>query len=264
MWLEYCSNMVTAFEQCYNSKAIMPGRIEWAEEGNKVIFGFNFLFTITQLHMKKKFISLLFIPFGLIPLASLGQISSGTTLLGGTLNYNSYNTRVNSTQNQVFKNNSFAIAPKAGYFISDNLVLGASLGLTTGKQKNGSDIQSKHSGYSIGPFVRYYKFLSERLAIFGNAAFNYNKTKTNSLNFNQELVHSSNNEIIGAYLTPGLTYFASSRIGLEISLGYIGYYKNLNEQNVNTTNYYKNNNSGFVKYYGLGNSALGVNFYLGR
>ena len=58
MWLEYCTNMVTAFEQCYNSKAIMPGIIEWAEEGNKVIFGFNFLFTITQLHMKKKFMAM--------------------------------------------------------------------------------------------------------------------------------------------------------------------------------------------------------------
>jgi len=214
--------------------------------------------------MKKKFISLLFLPFGMMPLTGLGQISSGTILLGGSLNYNTNNYNSSNNNDQVFKSNSFSFAPKAGYFISENLVLGVGLGLTTGSQKNGSAIQYKQSGYSIGPFVRYYKFLGERTALFGNAAFNYNKTKTKSLNLNQELVPANNQENIGAYITPGLTYFASSRIGLEISLGYIGYSKNLYEYNLDTPYYSKTKNSGFVKYYGLANSALGVNFYLGR
>ena len=214
--------------------------------------------------MKKKFISLLFLPFGLIPLASVGQISSGTTLLGGTLNYSSSSSRLNSDQNQVFKSNSFSIAPKAGYFIADNVVLGASLGLNGGRQKNISTIQNKQSGYSVGPFVRYYKFLGERTALFGNAAFNYSLTKNKSLDSNQELTPTNNSESIGAYITPGLTYFASSKIGLEISLGYVGYTKTFSENSINTANSSKTNSSGFGKYYGLANSFLGINFYLGR
>jgi len=214
--------------------------------------------------MKKKFISLLFLPFGMIPLTSLGQISSGTTLLSGSLNFSSTNYRLNSNDDQTVKNNNFAFTPKAGYFVSDNLVIGAGLGLNTAKQKNFTTIYSKVFGYSIGPFVRYYKFLGEKTALFGDAAINYAHNKAKALDSNQEFVPAYINENISASITPGFTYFASSRIGLEISLGYLGYTKTLTERNMNTADYYKNTNSGFVKYYGLANSALGVNFYLGR
>jgi len=214
--------------------------------------------------MKKKLIPLLFLPFGFIPLTSLGQISSGITLLGGSLNYSFSNYRLNSDDDQVFKNNNFAFSPKAGYFVSENLALGADLSINGGRIKNRSSIDFKQSGYSFGPFVRYYKFLGQKTALFGNAAFNYTSDKTKSLNSDQKFVPASSHENIGAYITPGITYFASSKIGLEISLGYVGYTKTLTEQSMNTANYYKNSNSGFVKYYGLANSALGVNFYLGR
>jgi len=214
--------------------------------------------------MKKKFISLLFLPFGLIPLTSLGQISSGTTLLGGTLNYNSYNIRFNNDRNQAFKSNSFAVAPKAGYFVSENLVLGLGLGLNTGRYKNGSTVVNKQLGYSIGPFMRFYKFLGERTALFGNAAFNYTENNTDAVHSNLELSSLNRIKNIGAYITPGLTYFASSKIGIEISLGYISYTKITTESGIDTPIYSKTKKSEFGKYYGLANSFIGVNFYLGR
>jgi hypothetical protein len=214
--------------------------------------------------MKKKLIICLFLPFGFLPLTSHGQISSGTTLLGGSLGFTTNANKSNETVNQEYRSNNFYISPQAGYFIADNLVVGASLGLSNGSQKSNSKKVFEQKGFSAGPFVRYYKFLGEKTALFGNAALNFNQTKVKTQNSVGELTTFQKQEGFSAILTPGLTYFASSKVGLEISLGSIGYSTNSSESNLNSSFQNTSKHSGFFKYYGLANSALGVNFYLGR
>jgi len=215
--------------------------------------------------MKKKFISLLFLPFGLIPLTSLGQISSGTILMNGSIGFSSENTQFDTSSNQEnYKSNGFSILPKIGYFLSENLAVGVGFTYSTYRQKSGSTIQNKNLNYSFGPFVRYYKFLGEKTAIFGNAAFDYSKNITETFNSNLDLSPYTKYKNVGVYFTPGLTYFASSKIGLEISLGSIGIYKNLSENYINTASYYEMKRSGLGTYFGLANTSLGINFYLGR
>ena len=76
---------------------------------------------------------------------------------------------------------------------------------------------------------------------------------------------------IYALFTPGLTYFASSKIGLEISLGSIGYNKNLTESTrviiTESGDYYTSpieaESSGLGANFGLNNATISVKFYLG-
>jgi len=214
--------------------------------------------------MKKKLIIFFFLPFGFIPLISHGQISSGTTLLGGSLGFTTNSNKNDGASNQNYRYNSFTISPQVGYFIATNLVVGTGLSLNTGYQKYNSKKQFEQKGYSVGPFLRYYKFLGERTALFGNAAFNLNQIEVKTLNSVGELTTNQKQDGLSVLLTPGLTYFASPKVGLEISLGYIGYSTNSSESNLNSSYPNKTKNSGFIKYYGLANSALGVNFYFGR
>ena len=214
--------------------------------------------------MKKKLFLCLFLPFGFIPLTSWGQITSGTTLIGGSLGFTSASFKTGGDFNQENNSNNFFISPQVGYFISNNLVVGAGLNLSTGSQKSNSQKQFEQKGFSLGPYVRYYKFLGERTALFGNAAITFNNSEFKTLNAAGVLTTFQKQKSLNAVLTPGLTYFASSKVGLEISLGSVGYSSNKSESGLNSS--YPNNtkNSGFFKYYGVANSALGINFYLGR
>ena len=213
--------------------------------------------------MKKAFIALLFLPFGLLPLTSYGQISSGTIILGGGLNYNNsdfHNNRYNSN----YRTSNFAVSPSVGIFIAQNLVIGAGLGLNTQKQNAGSGVQSNAFGFSFGPFVHYYKFIGEKTAIYGNAAFEYGKVKGKTRHNEADYVPANEEKNMGASFTPGLTYFANPKIALEISLGSVGFYSKESKNNLNTYSYEQINNSGFGANFGLSNAALGIRFYLAR
>ena len=213
--------------------------------------------------MKKAFIALLFLPFGILPVTSYGQISSGTIIVGGGLNYNNSDFH-NKSDNSNYKTRNFSVSPSVGIFITQNLAVGAGLGLNTQKQNGGSGVQYKAFGYSFGPFVRYYKFIGEKTAIYGNAAFEYGKVTGKTRHNEADYVPANEEKNLGASFTPGLTYFATPKIALEISLGSVGFYSKESKNNLNTYSYEQINNSGFGTNFGLNNAALGIRFYLAR
>ena len=213
--------------------------------------------------MKKILIALSFLPLGLISNNSSGQISSGTVLVGGSVG-GSISSGSSATNKQEFKNTTFSFSPTAGFFIANNLAVGLNSGVYWQKQKTQSEITSKYSSYNFGPFVRYYKFLGEKTALFGNATVGFAKSNSKLRNNDNEFVTVEKTNNFGASITPGLTYFATSKVGLEITLGSISYFKNSNEYNSEETPADKRNDSGVGANFGLNNAALGIKFYLAR
>lgn len=118
--------------------------------------------------------------------AGQAQTSKGTYLLGGGAGFNS--TKGATTWN---------VSPNAGYFVIDNLAVGANLDV---KDQN----TAAGTTFGVGPFVRYYFVSLGKAKVFGNANYAYDG------------VNKSNS--VGA--AAGLAYFLNQSIALETALGY--------------------------------------------
>jgi outer membrane protein W len=131
-------------------------------------------------------------------LGASAQTEKGTWMVGA----NVANLNYGITQ----KDFSVSLNPQAGYFISNNVALGANLSLGIYAPDEG-DTQTS---YFIGPFVRGYFGGTEKGKLFaqGNVGFGgvSESGESNSLTN------------LGAGL--GYAYFITKNVGLETSLGY--------------------------------------------
>src|SRR5690606_569612 len=97
---------------------------------------------------------------------------------------------------------SLGLNPQAGYFIADNVALGASLHLGVDAPKDGDAVTS----WGIGPFVRGYFGGTEKGKFFGQADVAFGG------------VESATSFGLGA--TAGYAYFITKNVALETGLGY--------------------------------------------
>jgi len=108
-------------------------------------------------------------------------------------------------------NNSFSIAvsPDMGYFLSDNLAIGASLPLSLYTQSDYRNIS-----YGLAPFIRYYFGQPSDFMFFVTGAFGIR-------GWSSKYDDTTNSSIaIAGSAGGGGTYFLNESIGLEIILGY--------------------------------------------
>ncbi len=168
--------------------------------------------------------------------ASFAQITNkGNILLGGSTNLNfGFDTEKSKLANGSIstdgKTTSFSIEPTAGYFIMDNLAVGAGiiLGTSTFKQ-DGSTSKSKTSSVQLSPFARYYfdKFYAQ-----GGFQLGSQKSELSTGSTTQ----TSKDGISGWLLAAGYMVLLNESIALEPQIGYrsIGY-KNKDSDNKDIT-----------------------------
>ena len=138
---------------------------------------------------------LLFFVFASVTSLSFAQTSKSNLMLGGSASYNSYSYEGGSSSTELNVN------PSIGYFVIDNLALGAQLGYNL---PSGSE-----ATIMGGPFVRYYFVsLASNVKLFGQADAEFSKTAGAS--------EISTN--IGG--SAGLASFISKSTALEVSFGY--------------------------------------------
>lgn len=140
-------------------------------------------------------------------------------------------------------NFSFGINPRAGYFVSDDFVIGLSLGLNYSSSENdgfysNSDIKRYNSQYSsfslsAAPFLRYYlpANASSHLRIYGQIEGGF----TTYLSYNSETEYYEMTGVVdykykydypskyfSYYVTPmiGLNYFLAQNVAFNGALGY--------------------------------------------
>ncbi len=157
--------------------------------------------------MKKK---LLIIAFAVCVVAQLrAQTSAGNMMVSGNFYYSSTNEQGDTE----FQYKQFGFLPAFGYFIADNIAVGAMLGITSNSSDNGAT-KTINTSFGFGPLARYYKFTAnENFAFFGQARFLYFGGKTD-VTPGGEFKTST----INFALSPGFSYFFTDHWAMDLSI----------------------------------------------
>lgn len=216
------------------------------------------------------------------------QLVKGTRLLGGSIGYNRTTrdfTIINKNPNYSFAHGeessyrSFDLAPQAGVFIDDNWAAGISLGYSS--VKNVSPYYSytgsaapiiykqtnTNSSYQVAPYLRYYYMPTATFGVFGHLAAFYNKqsSQTKITQPGSDVGKGRGHEL-GLYLTPKLVFFPIDKLGLELSLGGIGYSSRTDKTTspISTIYEQENTTSSFGANFGFNQLSVGASYYLAR
>jgi outer membrane protein len=163
--------------------------------------------------MKKIFV----FAFAFVSTVSLAQFSKGSILLGGNVSadFNTNKTIAGSTTTTNSSTSSLSMVPNVGYFVIDNLAVGAGLQLNTSSTKfDASRASSSFSSFAFQPFGRYYiqKFYGQASLGFGS----YSRESTNG-NGNTSTDKGS---LFNWSLAGGYVILLNDHVGLEPQIGY--------------------------------------------
>ncbi|OWP64311.1 hypothetical protein CDA63_04535 [Hymenobacter amundsenii] len=226
--------------------------------------------------MKKTLFAVLLLSAG--TLSAQAQISAGTKLLTGSIGYSYQKRETNSIgasrQPLEQRDKRFNFQPSAGYFIADNLVIGVGAGVNLNtydrfyEDVTPGGIQLIVTENTIrtlrgGLFARYYKFIGEKVALYGGLASGYQNVYGSSGLYNGLGSGGSRQQGIYGSLLPGIVFFPTTKLGLELTLRGISYNRltdkyRRNSQSIKTTD------SILDFGFGLQDLNLGISLYLGR
>ena len=135
------------------------------------------------------------------------QTDKGNLMLGGNAAYD--HAKVVDVDGNTQK---YTIMPQVGFFVQDNFALGLGVGYSGTTEKSPMDIKSTVGEFAVSPFARLYKgegpvkFFGQ-LSVpmgWGTSKVDGNKTGTT--------------ERYGAAVSPGIAYFPTNRLGIELSV----------------------------------------------
>ncbi|MDH7445597.1 outer membrane beta-barrel protein [Aquimarina sp. 2201CG14-23] len=139
-----------------------------------------------------------------------GGFAKGDIFVSGSVGYNSQSTGDAKT-------NSFEITPRVGFFVSENLVVGARIGYNTQKQEVPFADEIKLNTFTGGAFGRYYFTPSNKFSIFGELGVNYLSIKADVG------AVDTTTDGFGIGGGPGVSYFISDNFALEAFWGALSY-----------------------------------------
>lgn len=156
----------------------------------------------------------------LISSGAFAQFNKGRYLVGGSLGFQAYSNKAKAASTTTTSSHStdFSLAPSAGYFIIDNLAVGASLNLGAGSDKGTGTNPGKSTSTSIGlsPFVRYY--LSQGIFFQGQIGVGSEKTKDTPSGSSTSTTTKYNTS--NWSLAAGYAYFLNDYVAVEPLIGY--------------------------------------------
>ncbi len=128
------------------------------------------------------------------------QTQKGNWMIGGSAEFTS------QKQND-FKTTTFGINPNAGYFVIDDLAIGAALQFSSVKDDDEDDA---FTTFAFGPFVRYYFVdLGPSAKLFANGSFGFGNVK-----------YGDSQSFTQWDISAGPAIFLNQHTALEIALGY--------------------------------------------
>jgi hypothetical protein len=166
----------------------------------------------------KKIITVL--AFALICSGAFAQFNQGRYLVGGSLGFSTTTSKSktdNSTNTQSHST-SFFLSPNVGYFVIDNLAVGAGLGLSVGTSKGDGNNTSKNTSTSVtlSPFVRYY--LDQGIFFQGQVGFGSSSNKYKETGSNTTI--TTKNGVFNWALAAGYAYFLNDFVAVEPMVGF--------------------------------------------
>lgn len=158
--------------------------------------------------------------FALICSGAFAQFNQGRYLVGGSLGLSTSTTKykTDNSTTTISKGVSFSLAPDAGYFVIDNLAVGAGIGLTISTDNGAGDDDTKSSSTSImfSPFVRYY--LQQGIFFHGQVGFGSVTSK-----YKYDGSNTTDTDKTGRFdwaLGAGYAYFINDYVAIEPMVGF--------------------------------------------
>lgn len=150
------------------------------------------------------------ISYAIFAQEGFNPVAQGNYLFNGSIFINSTSSKTKFDGETQDNSKTFEIraSPRAGYFIKDNIAVGLDLFLQSSKTTF-EDIDSEvtSSGFSIGPFARYY-FDG---GLFAEGTVGLGSTTTSSILFSEDLTSST----FGWRLGAGYALFLGDHISVE-------------------------------------------------
>jgi outer membrane protein len=144
--------------------------------------------------------------------AQEGDVSGfakGDIFISGAVGYNSTSTGDN-------KNGVFTITPRAGYFITGNIAVGARIGYVSRSIENGAT-ELEIKALNVGGFGRYYFTPTNKFSVFGEFGIDY-------LSSNEDNgTTDTKSDGFGVGGGPGVSYFIGKSFALEAFWGALKY-----------------------------------------
>ncbi len=162
------------------------------------------------------------------------QENKGKFMLGGSASLGFYDSE--SENSEIYSNSNsqaFSLEVPVGYFVSNRFLVGLGQGYRYRKYSsesnfNNSPAERESSSYSylVGPFVRYYTPIINKLDFFAelNATYGFGEEKTNYIN-NGDLQYETDGKqtSLNANLIPGISYQVSDWLFLNCTFGRLIY-----------------------------------------
>jgi len=187
--------------------------------------------TKTQMKMKKQLLTL--IAVCAIAMGATAQTEKGDNLIGGSFSISS--SKMESPNYE--KRNSYGINPSYAHFFSKNLAIGLIAGANYSKNINNnfdsyynitSTRTSKQKSFSVGPVVRYYVDIVDKLKAFGQVSGTIGFLKTDETytgNYNYNPTPNTKFTQYNASIRPGLAFFPTKKLGIELGFSLLSYNK---------------------------------------
>ncbi|MGI4870787.1 MAG: hypothetical protein ACRYFX_06350 [Janthinobacterium lividum] len=214
------------------------------------------------------------------PAASYAQtaIKAGAIQLGGNISYSQSNSASTAPSSSIggtsnTESHSFSVAPSGGYFVADNLAVGLSVGYSSSYQYAAGPYASspysmRTKGFNVGPFVQYYRLLTNQFGLTGTVNASYGYSTSNYVYVYTSGIDNTDKNSKGYYanVVPGLVFFPVPKLALGAAAGGF-FYNHLHSttlDNLTSTTLTDGNSSSFSANFGLSYLTFSGTYYLHR
>lgn len=156
---------------------------------------------------------------------STAPTSKGNFIVGGSssFNFSSLTPEARSDsgniQDSETRNTTFSLTPSAGYFVIDNLAVGAGVSFTSNKTKSDAfNFESTNTALVFAPFVRYY-FTEGNIKPFiqGAVGVGFSNTKVDDDTGEDEF----KNSVFNYGFDGGVAFFLGDHVSIDLGVGYV-------------------------------------------
>lgn len=152
-------------------------------------------------------------------LLAYGQFPEGSKTIGGGISYRSEKQENPSGSDRRGRN--FFLDLSGGYMLQENLEIGANLGLSAQYSRSdnafGQDTKNTSTVFSIGPYLRAYNPITDVVGLFGEAGMELGIGGGESAGVDTRV------RTFSVGIRPGVILMVNENLGLETTIGYIGY-----------------------------------------
>lgn len=153
-------------------------------------------------------------------------VGASTLLNTGVIEHSRVRDKVTTLSERI---THFSLTPHAGYFIKDNLALGAELSVSFSNTKDyDNDNELMESTIAFSPFVRYY-FGTKKVRPLVHASGGIGSYKNEYRSTITDYKSNSSSTLFFYSLGAGAGFFLTDRISIDLELGYGGISSKINE-----------------------------------